>query len=72
MSGDDYVNIGPLTVKRTTQKAALMIVGGEEEWIPFSQAEENSVAQFETGAKLEECFVKRWIAEEKNISFSDE
>ena len=67
----DFVDIGQVTVKRMSQKAALLVVKGNEHWVPLSQTEESTVALFAENAKLEECFVKKWIAEEEKIPFGE-
>ena len=65
-----YVEVEVDECLRTTDAAALLVIDGEEHWVPFSQIEDN-------GESLEEGFIgqlylTRWICDQKEISYSDD
>lgn len=64
-----YVEVEVDDCLRTTDAAALLVIDGDEHWVPFSQIEDN-------GEPLEEGFsgelyLTRWICDQKEISYSD-
>ena len=65
-----YVEVEVDECLRTTDAAALLVIDGEEHWVPFSQIEDN-------GEPLEEgysgqLYLTRWICDQKEISYSDD
>lgn len=64
-----YVEI-EAEVLRTSDRAALLEIDGDEHWVPFSQIEDNGedVAKGFSGS----LYRTRWICDEKCIDYSDE
>ena len=65
----DWVVVEEATLIRSTDRAGLFDVDGDEVWIPWSQIREDSVDQDgESGA----LFLRRWIAQDKDLEFAEE
>lgn len=64
-----YVEID-VEVLRTSDRAALMEIDGEEHWVAFSQIEDNGedVAKGFIGT----LYLTRWICDENGIDYNDE
>lgn len=54
-------------VKHTTDKAALCVIDGAEQWVPFSVIEENgkTIDEDFTGA----LFIARWFCDKEGIDY---
>lgn len=60
---DDYCSIPDVFVKHMTVKAILVLVEGEEHWVPLSQVHPDSEVYNDTSANEGSLMVKRWLAE---------
>jgi len=61
----EKVQIQNVTVKRDTEKALLVVIEGEEFWIPKSQIDDDSeVYKADTEGTL---VITEWIAKEKGL-----
>ena len=57
-SNDEYIDIRNAVILRSTAKAKLVRIGGEEHWIPVSQIKHNH----------SDCLrISKWIADQKGI-----
>lgn len=70
----DTVVIYGVELLRSTDKAGLYLVDDEygkpgQHWIPFSQLREGSV---DRDGSVGDIFIPRWLAEEKNLDYSDD
>lgn len=65
MSGNYYVTIKGITIKKDTDRAVLIEYGGEEYWIPYSQVEEIHNRNKPGQASI---MMSEWIAEQKGIA----
>lgn len=59
------VRIPDVVAKRSTEKALLCRIAGEEVWIPHSQIHEDSEV-YESGGEGV-LVIPRWLAEEKDL-----
>lgn len=58
-SNDEYIDIRNAVILRSTAKAKLVRIGGEEHWIPVSQIKHNH----------SDCLrISKWIADQKGIT----
>lgn len=61
----EYIEIEDAKLIRSTPKAGLYQIDGEEHWIPWSQINEGSVDRDgETGS----IYISEWIAEQKGLA----
>jgi hypothetical protein len=65
-----YVEVEVEDCLRTSDKAALLVIGGDEHWVPFSQIEDNGEALKEGYSG--ELHLTRWICDEKEIEYFDD
>lgn len=65
----EQVTIHVENVVKTTDKAALCEVNGEEHWIPWSQIDPGSEIESEGDSGL--AYIPRWLADEKGIEVDD-
>lgn len=63
---DETVDLDEVEVLRESDKALLVLVGGEELWIPKSQIHEDSEV-YSLKSSPGTMKVTRWIAEEKGL-----
>lgn len=70
MSSSRYVEVEVYECLRTTAAAALLIIEGEEHWVPFSQIEDNNEPLKEGYSG--QLYLTRWICDQKNIEYSDD
>lgn len=54
-------------IKAETDKAFLLEIDGEEEWIPKSQIESWKMKESKWGKKSGTCEIPEWLAEEKGL-----
>lgn len=64
-----YVEIEIDECLKTTDKAALLLIDGDECWVPFSQIEDNGDDLCEGYSGT--LYLTRWICEQKDIPFDD-
>lgn len=57
------------TLIRSSAKAGLYRIDGDEHWIPWSQIRDDSV---DTDGKTGDLWITKWIAEQKQIEWEDE
>jgi hypothetical protein len=66
----DEVQINEATIKRQTDNAALYEIEGKEVWIPWSQVANYHTSPTKDG-ETGPIFVKRWLAEEKELEYEE-
>ena len=66
MGASRYVYLDDCTVKKLTDKAALVAYEGEELWIPFSQMAD-SATRLREGDDGVTVGITEWLAEQKGI-----
>lgn len=67
MSDDRYQEIEVDNVVRTTPKACLMEIAGEEHWVPFSCIEDNG-EEFVEGFKGN-AYIETWFCDKEGIEY---
>ena len=68
MSDVTYVNIGPGTVERVTDKAVLFKLESDEKvWLPKSQLTIGTLDECFEDCRVDAIMVNDWIAETKNL-----
>lgn len=65
-----YVEVYVDECLRTSDKAALLVIDGDEHWVPFSQIEDNEEPLKEGYSG--QLYLTRWICDEKGIEYSDD
>lgn len=69
MSNSNYVHVDVDEIKRETDSAFLVVVDGEEIWLPKSQiSDPDSYNEGDTNCTVS---VTKWIAREKGLEFND-
>lgn len=66
VSASNLVYLDVDEIKRETNKAFLLVIDGEEHWIPKSQIADPD--EYEVGDKNLTVSVSEWIAEQKELS----
>jgi hypothetical protein len=66
MSASNWVHLDVDEIKRETDKAFLLVIDGDEHWIPKSQISEPD--DYEVGDKNLTVSVTEWIAEQKELN----
>mgnify|MGYP001605071654 FL=1 len=64
---DDTVAFEDVVVKRETDKAILVVVEGEEHWIPKGQIDDDSEVWSQKNGEGR-LVISRWIAEQKGLA----
>lgn len=67
MGSSNYVYITVDEIKHETEKAFLLVIDGEEYWIPFSQIA--NAEDYFAGDTDVELAISEWIATEKGIEW---
>lgn len=62
---EDVVEIADVVAIRESDKAILVLINGDEHWIPKSQIDETS--EVLTGTSSGVLVIKRWLAEQKGL-----
>ena len=65
----DTVVITNVTLIRSTAKAGLFEIDGDNHWIPFSQLRDDSV---DRDGDFGDIRIPRWLAEEKELEYLEE
>lgn len=65
VSHSHWVHLDVELVKKVTEKAMLVVVGGEEYWLPLSQVSEGE--KYEEGDADLTVSVTEWIAKQKGL-----
>lgn len=63
----DWVHVDVDEVLKITERAMLVVVAGEQVWLPISQIAPADVAQYEAGDKDCSMSVTEWIAKQKGF-----
>jgi len=61
----DFVEVEDVTILKTTEKAALCLIGNEEIWIPQSQIDDRSEIWLEDDEGT--LTISGWIADQKKL-----
>jgi len=64
-----WILVNEATLIRSSDKAGLYKIYGEEHWIPWSQIRDDSV---DKDGESGELWITEWIADEKEIEGDDE
>ena len=64
-----FVLCESVTLIRSTDKAGMYRIDGEEVWISWSQIRDDSV---DTDGKTGDLWITKWIAEQKDIEWEEE
>ncbi len=64
-----WILISEATLIRSSDKAGLYKIDGEEHWIPWSQIRDDSI---DKDGESGELWITEWIADEKEIEGDDE
>lgn len=67
MARDNWVHIDVEMVKVITEKAMLVVIDGEDVWLPISHIAPADVEQYEAGDQDCSMCITEWIAEQKRL-----